>query len=88
MICGRETRPDQISRNNRHPHHLHEHTLTTDPLTPVNGELAVPEGPGLNVELDREALEHNTLEELQSVMLLRLRSRFCRNSPFPPHVLV
>ena len=64
MICGRETRPDQISRNNRHPHYLHEHTLTTDPLTPVNGELAVPEGPGLNVELDREALEHNTLEEL------------------------
>ena len=64
MICGRETRPDQISRNNRHPHRLHEHTLTTDPLTPVSGELAVPEGPGLGVELDREALEHNTLEEL------------------------
>ena len=35
-----------------------------DPLTQVNGELAVPEGLGLGVELDREALEHNTLEEL------------------------
>jgi L-alanine-DL-glutamate epimerase-like enolase superfamily enzyme len=64
MICGRETKPDQISRNNRHPHRLHEHTLTTNFLTPVNGEFAVPEGPGLGVELEREALEHNTLKEL------------------------
>ena len=41
-------------------HHLREHSLTTDPLTPVKGELAVPEGPGLGVELDRDALTHYT----------------------------
>jgi L-alanine-DL-glutamate epimerase-like enolase superfamily enzyme len=41
-------------------HHLRESSLTTDPLVPVNGELEVPQGPGLGVELDRDALEHYT----------------------------
>ena len=39
-------------------YHLQESSLTTDPLTPVDGQLAVPDGPGLGVELDRDALDH------------------------------
>jgi L-alanine-DL-glutamate epimerase-like enolase superfamily enzyme len=29
----------------------------TDPLAPVNGEIRVPTGPGLGVELDPAAIE-------------------------------
>ena len=39
-------------------HHLRESSLTTDPLTPVDEQLAVPDGPGLGVERDRDALDH------------------------------
>ena len=39
-------------------HHLRESSLTTDPLTPVDEQLAVLDGPGLGVELDRDALDH------------------------------
>lgn len=46
-------------------HYLRESSLTTDPLAPVNGELGVPEGPGLGVELDGEALARYALDELE-----------------------
>jgi muconate cycloisomerase len=39
---------------------IREHNLITDPLQPVEGFIAVPTGPGLGVELDRDALDRYT----------------------------
>jgi len=30
--------------------------IVTDPIVPVNGEIKVPSGPGLGVELDADAI--------------------------------
>ncbi len=36
--------------------------ILVEPLTPVDGRIAVPDGPGLGVELDRDALERFVVE--------------------------
>lgn len=42
---------------------IREHNLITNPLTAVKGYIAVPEGPGLGVELDGNAVEKYTVRK-------------------------
>ncbi|MQB01641.1 MAG: hypothetical protein GEU78_15355 [Actinobacteria bacterium] len=45
------------------PHYLTD-DVVTEPLTPVGGAFTVPEGPGIGVELDEEALERLRVRDL------------------------
>jgi len=43
---------------------IREHNLITNPLIARNGFIDVPQGPGLGVELDRDALDRYTLRKI------------------------
>jgi muconate cycloisomerase len=40
---------------------IRRHNLITNPLAAEGGFIAVPKGPGLGVELDRDALDRHTV---------------------------
>ncbi|MCC6423981.1 MAG: mandelate racemase/muconate lactonizing enzyme family protein [Phycisphaerales bacterium] len=42
---------------------IRQHNLITNPLTPQNGAIPLPTGPGLGVELDRDALDNHTIKQ-------------------------
>ena len=45
---------------------IREHDLLKTPLQISNGEITVPDGPGLGIELDGEVLSHYTLEHWET----------------------
>ncbi len=53
-------------------HELYEHSLLTERMPVVGGHARVPEGPGLGIELDRDALEHYRVEKADHSLPRRL----------------
>jgi glucarate dehydratase len=50
--------PNMTCAADAHYHHLQDDIIVGGKMEYVNGEIAVPKGPGLGVEVDREKLEH------------------------------
>jgi muconate cycloisomerase len=56
--CKSMSRPSDIFGRT-----IRRHNLITNPLAAENGSIAVPQGPGLGVTLDRDALDRHTIRQ-------------------------
>lgn len=57
----RETPRDPILEFDR-THNPFRQAIVADPLTPTDGVVAIPDGPGLGIEINRDALDHYRLK--------------------------